>query len=237
LLHTSDRGFACHVAMDGFWEIWLTQFLARTLKPGMVAVDVGANYGYYTVLFGQAVTSSGRVLAVEPNPRAADLLRETVLLNGLAGHTTVLQAALGPPGVTEGMLFIPSGEPKNALIVGHDRHRGGETTNVGVTTLDAAIADLPHVHLVKIDAEGAEIGIIEGMRDLIWRDRPHLVLEFNAARYPDARGFLEDLQAVYGQVFVVGFEGTAEAVDAETILTTHVGEDWNLYFRHDSAEA
>src|SRR4051812_47360748 len=51
LLHTADRGFADHVMMDGYWEIWLNQFFARTMKPGMTVVDVGANYGYYTMLF------------------------------------------------------------------------------------------------------------------------------------------------------------------------------------------
>ena len=162
-LHTSDRGFACHVAMDGFWEFWVTQFFARTLKPGMVAVDVGANYGYYTLLFGEMVTASGRVLAVEPNPRAAALLRETVLLNGIAGHTSVIQAALGPPGLSEARLFVPKGEPKNAQLVGPEGAEHGETVVVPVTTLDALTADFDRVDLVKIDAEGAEIGIVAGM--------------------------------------------------------------------------
>jgi FkbM family methyltransferase len=233
LLHTSDRGFACHVAMDGFWEMWLTQFFARTLQPGMVAVDVGANYGYYTLLFGDAVTNSGRVLAIEPNPHAAGLLRETVLLNGMAGHATVLQAALGPPGCSESHLFLPTGEPKNALIVDHDRHRGGETVTVAVTTLDALTAEFPRVDLVKIDAEGAEVGIVAGMQQVMRRHRPKLVLEFNAARCTDPRGFLEELIALYGQICVVGYNGTAEPILLDTVLTTQVGQDWNLYFQHD----
>src|SRR5258707_8071492 len=87
LLNGSDRGFACHLMLDGFWEMWLTQFLAGQVKPGMTVVDVGANFGYYTVLFADAVGDAGRVIAVEPNPDAAALLRETVLLNGYAPRT------------------------------------------------------------------------------------------------------------------------------------------------------
>ena len=236
-LHTSDRGFGCHIAMDGFWEIWVTQFFARMLKPGMVAVDVGANYGYYTLLFGDAVTSSGRVLAVEPNPHAASLLRETLLLNGFSGHTSVVEAALGPPGLAESRLFMPNGEPKNALLVDHDILSGGEIVTVAVTTLDALTADFPHVDLVKIDAEGGEIGILAGMRELIKRHRPNLVLEFNAARYPDARDFLNDLLIAYGQVFVVGFDGIAEPVEPEVILSSRLGEDWILFFPRNKASA
>jgi len=95
-LHTSDRGFACHVAMDGFWEIWVTQFFARTLRAGMVAIDIGANYGYYTLLFGAAVTSSGRVLAFEPNPRAASLLRESVFAEWLRRSRHCAGGCAGP---------------------------------------------------------------------------------------------------------------------------------------------
>jgi FkbM family methyltransferase len=236
-LHTSDRGFGCHVAMDGFWESWITQFFARTLKPGMVAVDVGANYGYYTLLFGEAVSSSGRVVAIEPNPRAARLLRESVLLNGMATWTRVHEVAAGPPGLTESRLFVPSGEPKNAQLVEHDSYSGGDVVAVAVTTLDALTADLPRVDLVKIDAEGAEVGIVAGMQAVIRRYRPDLVLEFNAARYANAHGFLEGLLALYGQVCVVGFDGRPVPVRPETVLTTQVGEDWILYFQHDSAGA
>jgi FkbM family methyltransferase len=232
-LHTSDRGFACNVAMDGFWESWITQFFARTLKPGMVAVDVGANYGYYTLLFGDAVTASGRVVAVEPNPRAASLLRESVLLNGMATRTNVHEVAAGPPGLTESRLFVPSGEPKNAQLVDRDSYPGGDVVVVPVATLDALTADFARVDLVKIDAEGAEVGIIAGMQEVIRRHHPALVLEFNAARYADAGGFLERLLALYGQVCVVGFDGRAEPVRPETVLTTQVGEDWILYFKHD----
>ena len=234
LLHTNDRGFACHVAMDGFWEIWVTQFVARKLQPGMIAVDVGANYGYYTLLFGDAVTDSGRVLAIEPNPLASSLLRETVLLNGIADRISVVEVALGPPDLSKSHLFVPFGEPKNALRVDHDHHAGGKTISVPVRTLDALTADFARVDLVKIDAEGAEVGIIAGMQQVPRRHRPHLVLEFNAARYADARGFLDGLLALYGKVFVVGFDGTAQPVTPETILTTQVGEDWMLYFAHDS---
>ena len=54
-LSTTDLGFSLHVMLDGFWEIWLTLFFARSVKAGMVALDIGANFGYYSVLLGAAV--------------------------------------------------------------------------------------------------------------------------------------------------------------------------------------
>ena len=233
-LHTSDRGFACHVAMDGFWESWITQFFARTLKPGMVAVDVGANYGYYTLLFGDAVTASGQVVAVEPNPRAARLLRESVLLNGMAARTRVHEVAAGPPGLTESRLFVPSGEPKNAQLVEHDGYPGGDVVTVPVATLDALTADFARVDLVKIDAEGAEVGIIAGMQDgdPAASSGPGAGIQRRplrrCARFPRTDCWLCTDRSAWS-----GSTAGPKPVRPETVLTTQVGEDWILYFKHD----
>lgn len=229
LLHTADRGFACHVMMDGFWEIWLTQFFARTLKPGMHAIDVGANYGYYTNLFADIVGAGGRVIAVEPNPAAAGLLRETVLLNGYGGHCQVTEAALGATAGGSVSLFVPRGEPKNAAI-GAGNGRPGAAHEVALTSLDHLAEGLGRVDLVKIDAEGAEVDIVAGMQGLLRTKPPALVLEFNAARCADAAGFLHSLLAIYGSVAFIDYDSTAKPVTPQTVLTTQVGEDWLLYF-------
>ena len=125
-LRSSDRGFACHLMLDGYWEIWLTQFFARHLKPGMTAIDVGANFGYYTLLFGDAVGDTGHVIAVEPNPEAAILLRETVLLNGHADRTRIIPHALGA-AAGQAWLYAPDGEPKMQQV-GQTDLPGGRTS-------------------------------------------------------------------------------------------------------------
>src|ERR1700731_692630 len=93
LLPTTDVGFASHVMLDGFWEIWLTLFFARLVMPGMTVIDVGANFGYYTLLFGHAVGPSGHVIAIEPVPATAAILARTIELNGLTGRTQLVAAA------------------------------------------------------------------------------------------------------------------------------------------------
>jgi FkbM family methyltransferase len=198
LLRGSDRGFACHLMLDGFWEMWLTQFLAQRVKPGMTVIDVGANYGYYTLLLADAAGDAGRVLAIEPNPDAAALLSESVTLNGFSTRTTIVAQAVGSePGTA--LLFTPHSEPKNALLVTQPDLPGGLTQQVAVTTLDALALDGPPVDLIKIDAEGAEEAIVAGMQGVIARDRPTIVLEYNAARYADPGAFLDSLLAHYGE--------------------------------------
>ncbi|MEQ1737024.1 MAG: FkbM family methyltransferase, partial [Rhodoglobus sp.] len=154
-LSTLDVGFAGHVMLDGFWEMWLTQFFATIVKPGMTVIDVGANAGYYTILFGDAVGRHGRVVAVEPVPATVALLRRSVALNGHASTTHVSAVALGKEPAGEVWMMLPEGEPKNAAVV-HSESPGA--FRVPSTNLDTLARDLAldRVDLIKIDAEGAE---------------------------------------------------------------------------------
>ncbi|WP_422002631.1 FkbM family methyltransferase [Reyranella sp.] len=228
-LQASDRGFACNVMLDGYWEIWLTQLLAQRVRPGMTVVDVGANFGYYTLLLADAVGADGRVIAVEPNPTALALLRETVLLNGYADRTTIVSQALsGQEG--QALLFCPDGEPKNAQLVGHRGYPGGTTVEVATVTLDSITRDCARVDLIKIDAEGAETAIVNGMAELIARDRPTIILEFNAARYADPAAFLDSLTMRYAQAEEITLNGEILPVDRESVIDKAPRRDRLLLF-------
>jgi FkbM family methyltransferase len=215
--------------LDGYWEMWLTQCLARYLKAGMTVVDVGANFGYYTLLCGDAVGENGRVIAVEPNPDTVDLLRETVNLNGLSSRTTIVPNALGSKAGRV-LFYVPDSEPKNATIVQRTGHPGGQTIEVSAVTLDEAAKSAGKVDVVKIDAEGGEIGVIAGMKELIARDRPTIFLEFNAARYSNPRAFLDTLLASYGSVRELTLEGKLQAADISAVTDRELIMDRLLVF-------
>lgn len=228
-LRSADRGFACHVMLDGYWEMWLTQFLARRVKLGMTVIDVGANFGYFTLLLGDLVGAAGHVIAVEPNPDAASLLQESVLLNGHRTRTKVVPHALGA-SAGRGWLYAPDGEPKNAALVADENIPGGKTVEVATLTLDEVTLDCGKVDLVKVDAEGGEQGIVAGMRQLIARDRPTIVLEFNAARYADPRRFLDELLATYGTAQELSLDGELLPLDRASVLDQTSREDRTLLF-------
>lgn len=228
-LRSSDRGFGCHLMMDGYWEIWLTQFFARYLKPGMNVIDVGANFGYYTLLFADAVGPSGSVIAVEPNPDALTLLRDTVALNGFQSRTHILPHALGARR-GRAWLFAPEGEPKNALLTAHADLPGGETIEVETLTIDDVTRSSPKIDFVKIDAEGAEIDIITGMGQLIARDRPAIALEFNAARYAAPADFLNLLRASYGDAQEMTLDGNLVPLDFASVTDRSNITDRHLMF-------
>lgn len=108
---SQDRGIVPHLCSDGFWETWMTLAVARVLQPGWQCIDVGANHGYYTLLMADAIGASGRILALEPNPKLAALLQQTLDVNGFSSFTTVVaKAAIDQPGLPM-QFVIPQGKP------------------------------------------------------------------------------------------------------------------------------
>jgi FkbM family methyltransferase len=228
-LSTTDRGFASHVLLDGYWEAWLTQFVARVIKPGMVAVDVGANMGYYSVLFSDLVGPTGRVIAVEPLPGTALLLRRTLELNGFAGRSKVFAVAAGA-AVGAARLRVPEGEPKNATVVavraGGDALAGDE---VPVMPLDDILHGETRVDFIKIDVEGFEEQVMAGLEATIERWRPSVVLEFNPLRCKDPAGLVRRLHEQYGELRVIGFDAEATAISDTELLDRSNREDRLVY--------
>lgn len=230
-IDTRDRGFGSHLLLDGFWEIWLTQFCARNIHAGMTAVDVGANFGYYSVLLAELVGADGTLLAIEPNPHAMDFLRRSIDLNGLLGRSQLEQVILSDQAAEAASLYVPHHEPKNATVVGPGfvaNPSSGYLVDVPVTTLDQLCESSGRVDFIKIDAEGAEQRIFDAMEETIRRHKPIIVMEFNAARYTNSAQFVDRLKNVYGTLRRLDFKGKTHPVTTEELLSQNFGEDWLL---------
>src|ERR1700751_3958981 len=150
-------------------------FVRRLLRPGMRAIDVGANYGTYTLAMAKAVGASGRVWAYEPASATARYLRNTIGRNGLA-QVEMCQAALSDrPGV--GRLHLDTQVELNRLTA------DGNGEEVSLTTLDSE--DLSRswepVDFIKIDDEGGELDIIRGGETFFAEQSPLVMFERRAA--------------------------------------------------------
>ena len=231
-LDRRDVGFAPHLMFDGFWEYWLTEFIWRNVKPGQVALDVGANHGYYAVLMADLVGPEGMVHAFEPNPRMVQLLRQTAALNGfwqtIQVHPVALAAASGSPM----LFFATEAEPKNGRLL-HEAEASAAMRNaaaanvyeVPVRSLDDAMPG--RVDFVKIDVEGAEELVWRGMQQLIRRNpEVKIVMEFNPGRCRAAPDTLQEIAALF-PLREVGFDGQVHPCTAEDILPRR--EDALLY--------
>jgi FkbM family methyltransferase len=167
----------------------------QAVRPGMVALDVGANVGAYSTLLGRWVGAAGAVFAFEPAPRMFDGLVRHIEINGLTGIVKPIAAAVGGSSATAPFLLVDS--------VGGSRLAGGsESTDraisVSVTTIDEFCA---REHLapdfIKIDVEGAELPALRGARETIRARRGHLALfvEMHPSIWPSLGFSREDLVA------------------------------------------
>jgi FkbM family methyltransferase len=199
LVDPADRGFAPHLVLDGYWEWWTTNVLARNLRRGQRVAEAGACYGYFTLLMADLVGPQGRVTAFEPNPDAAALLQRNLELNGLAERTRVVRAAIGAAeGSLSAPLLVPPHAPMAARIGGSELAgvdgpgADQRVLRVPCRPLDS-LADEP-IDWVKLDLPGSAAPAWHGMQRLLER-RPQLriLMGFDPARTPQPASFLEQV--------------------------------------------
>jgi FkbM family methyltransferase len=223
-----ETGITPHLCMDGYWESWITVALARTLRPGWHCLDVGANHGYYTLIMADAVGPEGRVVPVEPTPRLADLLGQTLDVNGFPSVTVSPMAATDTDGKTL-QLVVPARRSMNARL----SQVAGPTdavVDVETVTVDTLTRDWPRVDLIKIDVEGAEEAVWRGMQRTITQNPGIvLILELNVDRYEDPRGFLEAIELAGFRLRYIDFDAEVKDVTIDQLLSRQVGQDWMLY--------
>lgn len=217
---TRDHVHGPHLMMDGFWESWITVAMMRALRPGMVAVDVGANLGYYTIVMGRSVGPTGRVIACEPNRRLVEIVKQSLLLCGLTEITTIESRAAHSASNNVAKFYIPDGRPMNAAIVPHDSKFGGGTTlEVETVRLDEVLP--PKVDFVKIDTEGAEAHVWNGLgRTLEANPDIRVFMEFNPKRtqHYDPRTLLGQMETQGFKLGIIDYEGGTIAATADMIM-------------------
>lgn len=161
----------------GCFDRPLHGFLRRTLRPGMTAVDAGANAGEVTLHIAQLVGPAGRVIAVEPVPPIADRLDENLKRNGLELRVRVIRSALGDRAGTLSLAAVTPGIRNQGLSSVASAHQDCIRLDVPCVPLDDLIGS-QRVDLIKVDVEGAEAAVLRGAMRALERCRPLLCLEF-----------------------------------------------------------
>lgn len=227
---TRDIGLASHLMLDGFWEMWNTEALLTEVHPGMTAIDVGAHCGYFSAVLADIVGPQGRVLSFEPNPRMAELLGQTMAVNGFDDRFALQRVALGAAAGLAG-LVVPDGEPKNAHIVPLASRADAQT--IELRRLDSYPEALA-ADFIKIDAEGAEEQIWRGMRGILDNGRPlKILLEFTPGRYADAGAFLDEILSSGFTLRLIDLADGILPIAREAVLSAPATEDQMLLLTRD----
>ena len=204
-LDPDDTVVSLRLCQEGSFEHFETELALREVNEGDVVVDVGANIGYYTLLFARRVGPAGHVYAFEPDPRNFDLLRRNVLQNGYANVTCVPCAVSARSGSVR--LFRNAGNRGDHRI--YDSHDGREAIDLACIALDDYFRDNPRpINFMKMDIQGAEAQALAGMRRLLGRSpEVRMMTEFWPRGISlcgdDPRQFLNDLQKLGFDVGVI----------------------------------
>lgn len=191
---TTAETVGASIYFTGTWEKPLTRWLAARLRPGDTFVDVGAHFGYFTLVAAQLVGDTGRVVAIEPLDTTFERLQRNVELNQTRNIRLVNVAA--------------SDRRSKVVLWAHPR-------NLGATTLEppnpefqrgSAVDALPlteildadeiaKARVIKIDVEGSEGAVVAGMADLLSATRQdvEILVEVHRDRVRHIGDDFEDL--------------------------------------------
>jgi FkbM family methyltransferase len=231
LVDTTDYGLAPHIMLDGYWEMWVTEVIARELRAGMVVADIGANIGYFTLLMAEMVGPSGRVHAFEPNPSVSSLLRRSLDVNGFLGRVQLHDTALGDTDGATLAFIVPENEPKNGHLQPLIDPATTEYATVQTARLDSR-PDWREIEFAKIDVEGAEEMIWAGSRGLLESGKLRtVVLEFTPGRYADPAGFLKKIETDGFKLYRIDLERGVQVANADALLDGDPREDRMLLLR------
>jgi FkbM family methyltransferase len=200
-----DRAVGARLRRRGVWAAAETELCKRELRPGMRVLDVGANIGYFTLLFARLVGPTGHVYAFEPEPRNFDLLQRNVARNRYANVTAVPKAVSRASGRQQ-LYKSPDNLGDHRLAHGPaDR----DSIDVTVVALDEFFAGDRRVDFIKLDIQGAEYGALQGARALLARSNPLcLITEFWPAGIracgDDPEEYLRELAALGLRLCVIG---------------------------------
>ena len=170
-----DLGVGRRIFVHRRYEEPEARILRAALKPGMTYLDVGANLGYFVTLAAKLVGETGRVIGLEPEPYNFRLLHRNVIHN--TPWAVAVNAAAG-------------NKPGTAKLFKADRNLGDHRLYTDAESANRPFVEVPVVRLddlfrmngwpapdvIKIDVQGYEMQVIQGLNGLVDASRPSVVI-------------------------------------------------------------
>jgi FkbM family methyltransferase len=178
------------------------RLLDLTLKENMTFIDVGAHVGVHTLHAARRVGSNGTVVAFEPTPKVFEFLKRSIHLNGLEKVCRCINIAVASKeGVATFHMSRHSGHNSLCGLVA-----GEEETVIEVRTasLDKLLHGMERIDVVKIGAQGAELDVLDGMKQVLADHRDILLIVDYAVARLDRLGI--KASEWFAPFFVHGFD-------------------------------
>ncbi len=222
----------------GGYEFPSLRLIQRVVRKNDVVLDIGAQVGFMSLVFANLVGPEGHVYSFEPEPTNLARLQKNIAINQLKcvhPHQVAISDREGPL-----RLYLGKGENTGVhSTLFNERTMMSTAIDVPSVPIDTFLTtqNISHVDFVKIDIEGAELPAIRGMKDLLKRDAPLLLMEISAELQNlsglSVRAFKSVLYEEYGyEAYHIRDDGT---LTPSAIGEFHLNENL-LFVRTDRSD-
>jgi FkbM family methyltransferase len=182
LLHPADTVGGNLTFIPQLWDRWERNYIRTWLKPGAVFIDVGSNIGAYSLWAAEIVGPAGTVIAIEPDPETAEILRRNIALNRWQSVISVCRMGVSD---REEILLLERPCTGDMGVTRLVSGCGGGGAPIACLTLATILrqAGVSRVDMLKIDIEGSETRVLreffkETQSEIQLRPE-HLLVEFD----------------------------------------------------------
>lgn len=161
---------------QGDWFEDEIHFVRNFIKPGMIALDIGANYGLYSTAIANNLGEAGKLWCFEPTPSTANALRSTIKKNKLEKQVEIIEAGLSDHAGTATFYLSPNAE-LNSLTSANET--SAESLTINLLTLDQCKQEhnWQTIDFIKLDAEGEEANILKKASQTLKECSPLIMFE------------------------------------------------------------
>jgi FkbM family methyltransferase len=222
----NDRSLTPELLVTGVYDRPFWEFLRRVVRPGDHVVDVGANVGLFTLAMADAVQRFGRVYAYEPDPELHAVLKENITCNWLADRVLLLPMAAW--SIDGEVAFHACEELRLCSVAGEigdwPSELYGPPSPVPCERLDSRLPKGIPLRLVKIDVEGGERHVLEGLWPLLEAGQVRMVdVEVDRKNAGDGWGelvaMLRRVVDLGASTYTINDRGLVDAVTLDQVVS------------------
>jgi len=225
LVDARDKGIGRELRIYGIHEPILSHLLPLFVNTGDIILDVGANIGYYTLLFSRYVGPNGLVIAVEPEPRNFKLLQINLALNKIT-NVHLLQMAISDK---EGTATLFISQYSNWHSLRNNTLLTTQTVEVTTTTIDTLVENLNvPIKLIRMDIEGFEYEALLGAQKTLSDIKPYLIIEIHPWSFKN----IKRLKQMFANLVDLGYENQFLILRGDDYPWSNRSRIWQCSLKH-----
>jgi len=174
--HKNDQVISRYLVYDRCYEFEISEYVRKKITKKMNVVDIGANIGYYSVLFSKWTENQSKIYVFEPEPENFNLLLKNILVNNCKNVIPINKAVSDKDG--KAILSLSDDNKGDNTIIDFkikDNQSRINKVEIQCTKLDSVISSSETINLIKMDVQGAEMLALKGMTQTI-KNNKNLIL-------------------------------------------------------------